>query len=68
LIKGGITSSNQGIEVSLYVGNESQPPRLKAFIFGIHDPTQNALATIMWEELHEPFVDQGQVNHLECCL
>jgi len=68
LIEADITSSNQGIEVSLYVGNESQPPRLEAFIFGIHDPTQNALAIIMWEELHEPFVDQGQVNQPECCL
>jgi hypothetical protein len=49
------------------MGNEIQPPQWEAFIFGIPDPTQNALATIMWEELHEAFVDQGQINHLECC-
>jgi hypothetical protein len=60
-------SSDQGIEVSLYLGNESQPPRLEVVIFNIHDLTQNALATIMWEELNEVFVDQGQVNYLECC-
>jgi len=60
-------SNDQRIEVFLYVGNENQPLQLEVFVFGIHDHTHNALATIMWEKLHEAFVDQAQTNRPECC-